>query len=141
MWKAGLSFVFCFFDAIIVGVDKKQFETVVGQVFDQLPARFRRHIHNVAIVVQDHADDEILDQAGVDDPMDLFGFYTGIPLTERTIDYGLVPPDVIYIFQKPIEAVCQNDDEVREEIRKTVLHEIAHYFGIDEDRLEGTAVE
>lgn len=133
--------MFCFFDAIIAGVNAKQFEAVVSQVIDQLPARFRDHIHNVAIVVQDRADNEILDLAGVDDPMDLFGFYNGIPLTQRTIDYGLVPPDVIYIFRNPIQAVCKNDDEVRAEIRKTVLHEIAHYFGIDEDRLEGTAVE
>lgn len=122
-------------------MNKKQFEASVAQILDQLPARFRRHIDNVAFVVQDRADDEILELAGVDDSMDLYGFYTGIPLTERTADYGLVPPDVIYIFQRPIEAICENDDQVREEIRKTVLHELAHYFGIDEDRLEGTSVE
>ncbi len=122
-------------------MNKKQFEAIVAQVLAQLPARFRQHIHNVAVVVQDRADEEILELAGIDDPMELFGFYTGIPLTERTADYGLVPPDVIYIFQRPIEAVCENDDQVRAEIRKTVLHELAHYFGIDEDRLAGTRVE
>lgn len=122
-------------------MNKKQFQATVAQILDQLPAHFRRHIDNVAFVVQERADNDILELADVDDPMDLYGFYTGFPLTERTADYGLVPPDVIYIFQRPIEAICENDDQVRAEIRKTVLHELAHYFGIDEDRLAGTDVE
>jgi predicted Zn-dependent protease with MMP-like domain len=66
----------------------------------------------------------------------LLGFYEGVPLTERTSDYGLIAPDVIYIFQKAIEAECPSDEEIQNEVRRTVRHEIAHHFGIEDERLE-----
>ena len=68
----------------------------------------------------------------------LLGLYEGVPLTERTSNYGLVVPDKITIFQKSIEEACPNgsEKEIKEEIRKTVIHEIAHHFGIDDQRLK-----
>ena len=112
------------------------FYDVLQQVLDELPVELHRHIANVAIVVEELADDETLALADVDDPYDLFGFYEGIPLTERTHAYGMVPPDKISIYRQPILAVCRNAEEIRAMIGETLRHEIAHYFGIDDDRLE-----
>jgi predicted Zn-dependent protease with MMP-like domain len=117
-------------------MDAKTFERLVGQAIQELPATLRRQIVNVAIVVEDIADDEALDEADIDNPMDLYGLYVGIPLTARTHDYGLIAPDKISIYRRPILAACANDDEVMAFVRKTIRHEIAHYFGIDDDRLE-----
>ena len=115
---------------------RKEFERIVQQSLNELPRDLRRHIANVAIVVEELPDDETLDAAGVDNPYDLFGFYHGIPLTERTHDYGLVLPDKISIYRQPILRAARTTDEIIELVRQTVRHEIAHYFGIDDERLE-----
>jgi predicted Zn-dependent protease with MMP-like domain len=117
-------------------MNRKEFEREVSRAMDELPKELLRQVVNVAIVVEDLPDEETLESAGVDDPYDLLGFYNGIPLTERTSDYGLVPPDKISIYRKPILAICRSDDEVRATIRETLRHEIAHYFGIDDERLD-----
>ncbi|MBI4790480.1 MAG: metallopeptidase family protein [Chloroflexi bacterium] len=114
----------------------QEFERAVAQAIEELPRAIRRQIANVAIVVEEWPDDDTLDAAGVDDPADLLGFYYGIPLTERTFDYGLVLPDKISIFRQPILLTCADDADVLAAIRHTVRHELAHYFGIDDDRLE-----
>lgn len=77
-----------------------------------------------------------LRRAGVPEGHTLLGLYTGIPLPDRGGSYNLVPPDLITIFQEPIEELCRSDDEVREQVRKTVLHELGHYFGISDSRLD-----
>ena len=74
-------------------------------------------------------------QAGLGPRSLLLGLYHGIPLTQRGEYYNLVAPDKISIYQEHVEAICSDDDEVREQVRKTVLHELGHYFGIDDDRL------
>lgn len=112
------------------------FERAVAQALDELPDDIRRRIANVAIVVEEWPDDETLDMADVDNPEDLLGFYYGIPLTERTSAYGMVLPDKISLFRQPILLTCSTDEEVRAAIAHTLRHEIAHYFGIDDDRLE-----
>jgi predicted Zn-dependent protease with MMP-like domain len=66
--------------------------------------------------------------------------YEGVPLTGRTTSYGMIQPDVIYIFQRPIEAMCWTDAEIRKQVRSTVIHEIAHHFGISDERLEELGV-
>lgn len=103
---------------------------------DELPDHIRRQIANVAIVVEEWPDDETLEMADLDDPAELLGFYYGIPLTERTSAYGMVLPDKISLFRQPILLACSTDEEVRSAIAHTLRHEIAHYFGIDDDRLE-----
>jgi predicted Zn-dependent protease with MMP-like domain len=87
-----------------------------------LPPDLVRTVHNVDIVIERPGSL-------------LLGLYHGIPLTKRGEFYNLVAPDKISIYQEHIEAVCESDDEVREQVRKTVLHELGHYFGIDDDRL------
>jgi predicted Zn-dependent protease with MMP-like domain len=112
-----------------------QFEEIVDQAIDEIPERFKQAIENLAIVVEDFPDPWTLNSVGVRSPYGLLGFYHGIPLTQRTHDYGNVTPDRISIYRKPILAQCQNDDEVRDMVHRVVRHEIAHYFGIDDDRL------
>lgn len=117
-------------------MDAQSFESLVARTLEELPLALRSQVANVAIVVEEWPDDETLDMAGVDDPSDLLGFYYGVPLTQRTHDYGLVLPDKISLFRQPIIKSCRREDEIPGAIRKTVLHELAHYFGIDDERLE-----
>ncbi len=117
-------------------MDRAEFERAVAEALRGLPADLRRQIANVAIVVEEIADDDTLDAAEVDDPMELLGFYHGIPLTERTASYGLVLPDKISLYRQPILAECVDDGQVRAAIYHTLYHEIGHYFGLSDDRLE-----
>ena len=114
----------------------EEFDAIVRETVSELPSELRRGIANVAIVVEEWPDEDTLDDADVNDPLDLLGFYHGIPLTARTHNYGLVLPDKISIYRQPISRASQNDAEIRETIQRTVRHELAHYFGIDDDRLE-----
>ena len=122
-------------------LSRPQFEQLVRDVIRHLPTQLREAIHNVEIEVRPEptADDfDYAADAGEDVPEDetLFGLYRGIPLTERGSSYDLVLPDLITIFQRPHEEACDTLDELKEEVAITVRHEIAHYFGIDDDRLE-----
>lgn len=119
----------------------KQFEELVGDALDELPPFFQARMNNVVVLVDVWPSRRVLREMGVLPGNTLLGLYSGIPLTERTHDYGLVPPDTITLYQGPIEnaAAVQEGgdyhDRVREEVRHTVIHEIAHHFGIDDDRL------
>jgi predicted Zn-dependent protease with MMP-like domain len=119
--------------SVMGGID---FDEVIRQTLDEFPRDLQRSIANVAIVVEEFADDETLELAELDDPLDLLGFYHGIPLTERTHSYGLILPDKISIYRQPILNLSKSDDQIRTRIRQTVRHELAHYFGIDDERLE-----
>jgi len=113
-----------------------EFESVVAQVMDGLPDRLRHRIANVHIAVADAPSAEQRRSMGLARGEALMGLYEGVPLTERGSAYGMVEPDRITVFRRPILDACTDLEEVREEIRRTVLHELAHYFGIDDDRLE-----
>ena len=116
-------------------VNRKQFEKMVWQAVDELPEALKAEIKNLEIEVRYAPDDDDFDLA--DDPDDdLLGLYHGIPLTERLGDYNLAVPDLITIFQRAHEDECQTVAAMREEVRKTVRHEIAHYFGMSDDRLD-----
>ena len=101
-----------------------------------LPAELLRRVQNVDIVVERRPTAHDRKTAGVGPGRLLLGLYHGIPLTLRGEYYNLVPPDKISIYQEHVEAICATDDEVREQVRKTVLHELAHYFGISDNRLD-----
>ncbi len=115
---------------------RREFEKLVADALDELPEVFQRYLENVVVVVEDWPTAEDLEMAGLDPASEtLFGLYRGIPLTGRTSDYGLVLPDQITIFQGPIEEACQTELEIRRQVQITVVHEIAHFFGLGEDRL------
>jgi len=108
-------------------MDRERFEELVGDALDGIPPELLRLLDNVVILVEDEPPES--------DP-DLLGVYEGHALTERGWDYAGVLPDRITIFRNPILRICATEDEVVEEVAITVVHEIAHHFGIDDDRLD-----
>jgi predicted Zn-dependent protease with MMP-like domain len=117
---------------------RDRFHRLVAEALDSLPARFRQRIRNVAVVVEDvppgQPDPEALLEENPDENL-WMGLFDGIPATEKSV-WDAAGPDRVILYQKNIEAVCETDDEIREEVRLTVLHELGHYFGMDEDQLE-----
>jgi len=118
-------------------VTRTEFEALVERALRTLPRRFKDKIANVAVVVDDWADDETLREVGIEPPDTLYGLYRGIDLTRRDSSYGNVLPDTIHIYQGPVEEDCADDAEMAELVRDTVIHEIGHYFGLDDDTMEG----
>jgi len=116
------------------------FERIVAESLDDLPPAFLERLENVEVVVEPYADQETLHLAGIPSPMQLLGFYHGVPLTERTHGYTLVLPDKISIYQQPIERLCHTPAAIRAQVRRTVMHELAHHFGISDDRLRELGV-
>ena len=108
----------------MIDIDPDRFEEMVAEAMDGLPARFRQQISNVAILVEHNPG-----------PRGLLGLYEGIPLTSRTSQYAGALPDRITIYRRAICAICRTEDEVTEQVRRTVIHEVGHHFGIDDDRL------
>lgn len=100
-----------------------------------IPPELLERVHNLDIVIETRPTARERKAAGIGPGRLLLGLYHGIPITARGENYNLVLPDKISIYQEPIESVCEDDDEVREQVRTTVLHEIGHYFGIDDERL------
>jgi predicted Zn-dependent protease with MMP-like domain len=117
-------------------MDIEEFEDVVAESIEGLPDTFFEKIENLEIEVEEWPDRETMRLAGVRQRAQLMGFYHGIPLTERTHGYNMVPPDKISIYRQPILLYCQaTGEDLRETIRHVVQHEIAHYFGISDERL------
>ena len=107
-------------------MSRERFEELVAEALDQVPPELTRLIDNCVVLVED--------DAPADDP-ELLGLYDGIPITERDSTYVMAVPDRITIFRNPTLQMCESEDEVVEEVGITVVHEIAHHFGIDDDRL------
>jgi predicted Zn-dependent protease with MMP-like domain len=114
---------------------RREFEAVVERALRGLPRAFRDKLRNVAVVVEDWADDETLEEMGIEPPDTLYGLYRGVDLTRRDSSYGNVLPDTVTIYQGPIEEDCEDEDEMAEVIRDTVVHEIGHYFGLDDETM------
>ena len=116
-------------------MQREKFEALVARAIDSLPPEFQRKLENVDIVVENWPTSGQLRQAKHSHPAQLLGLYQGVPQTRRGRGYGLVLPDKISIFQKPIEAQCRFGDEIEAKIEEVVRHEIAHHFGLDEKTL------
>jgi predicted Zn-dependent protease with MMP-like domain len=108
----------------MIDVSEERFEELVSDALDSLPPEFGKRIDNVAVVIEDGTPESTL-----------LGLYQGIPLTKRTIGYSAVAPDQITIFRLPILARSATETAVKEQVRRTVLHEVGHYFGIGDRRL------
>jgi predicted Zn-dependent protease with MMP-like domain len=106
-------------------VSNGRFEELAAEAVASLPESLASHMDNVAIIVEDESRGR-----------NLFGLYEGIPLTRRNSSYNAVMPDRITLYQKTICQVCASEDDVRAQVRKTVIHEIAHHFGISDPRLD-----
>ena len=115
-------------------MDRKRFARLVAEAVATLPPVFQDKMSNLEVVIEAWPRREDLEEVGLAPDETLFGLYRGVPLTERGVEAPPVP-DQIVIFQGPIESCCDGEAEIREEVRRTVLHEVAHHFGIGEERL------
>jgi predicted Zn-dependent protease with MMP-like domain len=111
----------------VAEVSRERFEELVGEALDSVPPELAALIDNCVVLVEE--------EPPADDP-DLLGLYEGTPLTERDTSYSFVEPDRITLFRQPLLELCADEAEVVREVRTTVVHEIAHHFGIDDDRLD-----
>jgi len=116
-------------------MNREIFEHFVAEALDAIPEAFQEKLDNVEVVVEDWPDREAMRRAGVHHPAELLGFYHGVPQTKRTHNYGLVLPDKISIYRQPILMHCRTLEEVRKTVHQVVRHELAHHFGIGDDRL------
>jgi predicted Zn-dependent protease with MMP-like domain len=114
---------------------RRQFEALVDRALRKLPRPFRDKLANIAVVVEAWPDDETLAEMGIEPPDTLYGLYRGVDLPRRDSSYGNVLPDTITIYQGPIEEDCQDPEEMTELVRDTVVHEIGHYFGLDDETM------
>lgn len=117
----------------MIQLSREEFERVVGEALDALPPRFAKLIENVFITIEEEPSEDDLESAD-DDDSELLGIYRGIALTDRTSDPPLLP-DEIALFRRPINRIARSREEAIEEIRKTVIHEIGHYFGLGDEEL------
>lgn len=119
----------------MVSLTQGEFAALVEEGIQVIPVEFRDLMKNVAVVVADEPTDDQLRKAGVSRGQALFGLYEGVPQVARGAGYGGVLPDKITIFKGAIERSCRSPEEVREQVRETVWHELAHHFGSSEQRV------
>jgi len=117
-------------------LDPGQFDALVESAIAGIPEEFKAHLANVTVVVEEEPSPGLLRRMGFDPRTDtLFGLYQGVPLPRRGHDYGNTLPDHITIFRGPLLRACRSAEELADQVRRTVVHEIAHFFGFDEHRI------
>lgn len=109
---------------------------MVQEALGDLPKGLRARIENIAVVVEDLPPRDVLDEMGIEDPFDLLGLYQGVSLDRRGFFYGNVLPDKISLYRRPIEARCRSREETVRTIREVILHEMGHYFGLEDEELQ-----
>jgi predicted Zn-dependent protease with MMP-like domain len=119
----------------ILKVSEKEFDRIVKRAIANIPEEIREHLDNILISVQKHPSKDILEEMEMDPDEPLLGLYWGVPLTERSVTSPPDFPDTIFLFQSPLEQMCETIEELEEEIEITVVHEVAHAVGIPEERL------
>ena len=117
-------------------MDRRTFQDLVEDALREIPRRFRDAMKNVAVIVEDEPPRHVLEEMEIEPPDSLFGLYQGTPLPERSWGYGNTLPDRISIYQRPIEEACEDEEEIRDCVAETVIHEFGHYFGMDEEQIE-----
>ena len=115
--------------------NEQQFEKLVGEGLNQIPAEIRQLMDNIQIVIEDAPSAELLDSLGIPAGDTLYGLYEGVPLTERDTEYCAFP-DRVTIYRRPLVEDFPEPAALRREVARTVIHEVAHHFGIEDDRLK-----
>jgi predicted Zn-dependent protease with MMP-like domain len=118
-----------------IAVEREHFEELVRLALDELPEEIAERLDNVDVQVEDWPTQALLASLGLGPGRTLLGLYQGVPLTRRNSAYGMVPPDRITIFQGPLERHSRGDEDLVARVRDTVIHEVAHHFGISDARL------
>lgn len=119
----------------MIEVTEEQFQKIVSDAIDNIPERYASHISNLAFVVEDEPSEYQRQKLELLRGQTLYGLYEGIPLTKRGAGYNLVLPDKITIFKKPIEFTSHSYDQLVEQVRHTLWHEVAHYYGLDHSQI------
>ena len=115
---------------------RERFTELVEEALRGIPRRFRDAMKNVAVVIEDEPSPDLLDELEMGPDDMLFGLYQGTPLTEREAAYGNALPDRISIYQLPIEEAYDDEEDIRQCVAETVIHEFGHYFGLSEEEIE-----
>jgi predicted Zn-dependent protease with MMP-like domain len=122
-------------------VSEKTFDRIVKRAVKRIPPEIGRHLDNVLISVRRRPSREMLRELDMVPGEPLLGFFQGVPLIERSITSPPLFPDTIFLFQEPLEQMCETAEELEEQIEITVVHEVAHYIGMDEERLADLGYE
>ncbi|HUW08160.1 MAG TPA: metallopeptidase family protein [Anaerolineae bacterium] len=121
-------------------MDRVRFEELVAEALQDVPDFFRQRLDNVVLVVADWPSHSDLISTGLHPGQSLLGLYQGVPQTKRSSGYGMVTPDRITIFMGPVLSICRSEQECRDEVRRVVLHELGHHFGLSDERLRELGV-
>lgn len=116
-------------------LNNKEFDRIVKKAIARIPEEIRQHLENILITVQQRPDPDMLAEMGYAPDEPLLGLYWGVPLNERTVGEPPLYPDTIFIYKEPLEEMCATREELEEEIEVTVVHEVAHFLGMSEERL------
>src|SRR5689334_5549042 len=119
----------------MIRVSEEEFHSMMEESIEKIPASFKEKIENLAFIVEPYPSDSDIERLNLNDRYSLLGLYSGVPYTSRNTYYMGVTPDRIILFQKNIEARCGNISELKKLIEEVVIHEVAHYFGMDEDQV------
>jgi len=120
---------------------RREFETIVKGVFEELPKEFKDKLQNIDIVIEEELDMETAKRLGLGAKGRLLGLYQGVPLKDRTHYYGMVMPDKVTLYKQNIERSCEaGESDIHEEIKHVIQHEIAHHFGISDKRLKDLGI-
>jgi predicted Zn-dependent protease with MMP-like domain len=119
-----------------IRTSREEFDAAVRAAVASIPAGFKRYMERLTIEVQDRPDRRTLDELGLDDRRELLGLYVGIPLTEQHVEAPAMHGERVVIYRRNIQRLCNSRRQLVTEIRRTVLHEVGHHFGLDEDDLE-----
>jgi len=114
---------------------RKEFEKNVVSALKRIPKSLQKKMENIDVVVEDRASQDLLSEMGLQSPFELLGLYQGVPIDRRGFHYGNVLPDKITLFQIPIESICKTREEVEEKVKEVVIHEVGHYFGLNDKKL------
>lgn len=117
-------------------LSRREFEELVAEALDSLPGEFRARLHNLEVVVEERPAPEDYQELGMHPGEVLLGVYRGTPLTERSVFGADLMPDRIVLFRRPIERAGRTRRGILQEIQRTLIHEVAHHFGLSDDRLE-----
>jgi predicted Zn-dependent protease with MMP-like domain len=119
----------------LVKISEKEFDGIVKKALRRIPREIHEYLNNIVITVQKRPSKQMREEMELDPDEPLLGLFEGVPLIERSVTSPPLYPDIIYLFQEPLEAMCETLEELQEEIEITVVHEVAHYVGMTEERL------